>query len=90
MLRKKIFSDGLESDLEFQLVSFAMAALYKTTFDPDVALKSALAGIYVAESHNDLYSEAEKYFDYTADLHKITAKTLVVVGADDWICPVGE
>lgn len=38
---------------------------------------------------DDLYSEQEKYFDYRQDLPKITAKTLVVVGEKDWICPPG-
>jgi pimeloyl-ACP methyl ester carboxylesterase len=36
---------------------------------------------------DDLYSETEKYFDYTERLHEIKAKTLVVVGEFDWICP---
>ncbi|KAK2758403.1 proline iminopeptidase [Colletotrichum kahawae] len=36
---------------------------------------------------DDLYSEKEKYFDYTDRLSQITAKTLVVVGDKDWICP---
>lgn len=90
MLRDKIFGDKLESDLEFRLISFAMAPLYKTSFDADAALKNALAGTFVAESHNDLYSESEKYFDFTLDLAKITAKTLIVVGENDWICPPGK
>ncbi|TEA20434.1 Proline iminopeptidase [Colletotrichum sidae] len=73
MLRNKVFG-AYESDGE-------------EVFDPDAGLKSALDGVYVAESHNDLYSEEEKYFDYTDRLSRITAKTLVVVGAKDWICP---
>ena len=36
---------------------------------------------------DDLYSEQEKYFDYTDRLHQVTAKTLVIVGDKDWICP---
>ncbi|TDZ53795.1 Proline iminopeptidase [Colletotrichum trifolii] len=86
MLRNKVFG-AYESDCEFQLVYFAMLPLYREVFDPDAGLKSALDGVYVAESHNDLYSEEEKYFDYTDRLSRITAKTLVVVGAKDWICP---
>ncbi|KAJ0164869.1 Proline iminopeptidase [Colletotrichum tanaceti] len=86
MLRNKVFG-AYESDREFQLVYFAMMPLYKETFDPDAALRSNLDGVYVAESHNDLYSEEEKYFDYTDRLPQITAKTLVVVGDKDWICP---
>ncbi|KAF6812584.1 proline iminopeptidase [Colletotrichum musicola] len=86
MLRNKVFG-AYESDREFQLVYFAMMPLYREVFDPDTALKSNLDGVYVAESHNDLYSEQEKYFDYTDRLTEITAKTLVVVGDKDWICP---
>lgn len=36
---------------------------------------------------DDLYSEQEKYFDYRADLKKIVARTLIIVGDRDWICP---
>ncbi|KAK1975146.1 Alpha/Beta hydrolase protein [Colletotrichum cereale] len=86
MLKNKVFG-AYESDQEFQLIYFAMMPLYKETFDPDMALRSNLDGVYVAESHNDLYSEEEKYFDYTDKLPNITAKTLVVVGNKDWICP---
>ncbi|WQF81168.1 Putative alpha/beta hydrolase-1, peptidase S33 [Colletotrichum destructivum] len=86
MLKNKVFG-AYESDREFQLIYFAMMPLYRETFDPDAALKSNLDGVYVAESHNDLYSEKEKYFDYTDRLPQITAKTLVVVGDKDWICP---
>ena len=38
---------------------------------------------------DDLYSEEEKYFDYTEQLDSISAKTLVIVGEKDWICPPG-
>ncbi|KAK7438557.1 hypothetical protein Landi51_11641 [Colletotrichum acutatum] len=86
MLKNKVFG-AYESDREFQLIYFAMMPLYRETFDPDAALKSNLDGVYVAESHNDLYSEKEKYFDYSERLSQITAKTLVVVGDKDWICP---
>ncbi|KUI59947.1 Proline iminopeptidase [Cytospora mali] len=86
MLRNKVFG-AYESDLEFQLVHFASMPLYKEVFDPDAALKSCVNNVYVAESHNDLYSKTEKYFDYTSQLNQITAKTLVIVGDQDWICP---
>ncbi|OLN81968.1 Proline iminopeptidase 4 [Colletotrichum chlorophyti] len=86
MLRNKVFG-AYESDREFQLIYFAMMPLYRETFDPDAALRSNLDGVYVAESHNDLYSEKEKYFDYTEQLPQIAAKTLVIVGDKDWICP---
>jgi hypothetical protein len=44
---------------------------------------------YLNTSVDDLYSQTEKYFDYTDKLGDITAKTLVIVGAQDWICPRG-
>ena len=38
-------------------------------------------------SLDDLYSEQEKHFDYREDPRKVTAKTLIIVGDLDWICP---
>jgi hypothetical protein len=51
MLRNKVFG-GYDSDLEFQLLNFAMAPLYKEQFDPDADLHNALRTICVAEPHN--------------------------------------
>ncbi|KAF2799748.1 alpha/beta-hydrolase [Melanomma pulvis-pyrius CBS 109.77] len=86
MLQDKIFGK-FDSDLEFQLVMHAAAPLYSENFDADSALRKCLATVYFAESHNELYSSEEKFFDYRNDLPKITAKTLVIVGNQDWICP---
>ncbi|KAK8006042.1 hypothetical protein PG991_012339 [Apiospora marii] len=86
MLRDKVFG-RFESDLEFRLVHLAMMPLYSEAFDADQGLRSCLGNVYNAESHNDLYSESEKYFDYRDQLGQITAKTLVIVGDKDWICP---
>ncbi|KAJ9145514.1 Alpha beta hydrolase fold protein [Pleurostoma richardsiae] len=86
MLRNKVFG-AFESDLEFRLVHLAMSPLYSEAFDANAALRSCLDNVYNAKSHNDLYSEKEKYFDYRQDLPRIKAKTLVIVGDKDWICP---
>ncbi|KAH8896163.1 alpha/beta-hydrolase [Thozetella sp. PMI_491] len=86
MLKQKVFG-AFESDLEFQLVHLAMMPLYSEKFDANAALRSCLGNYYNAEAHNDLYSEQEKYFDYRDRLQSIQAKTLVVVGDKDWICP---
>ncbi|ORY58470.1 Alpha/Beta hydrolase protein [Pseudomassariella vexata] len=86
MLKNKVFG-RFESDLEFRLVHLAMSPLYSENFDANKALEACLGNVYNAEAHNDLYSETEKYFDYRDQLHLITAKTLVVVGQEDWICP---
>ncbi|KAK8135011.1 hypothetical protein PG984_007023 [Apiospora sp. TS-2023a] len=86
MLRDKVFG-RFDSDLEFRLVHLAMMPLYSEAFDADQGLWSCLGNVYNAKAHNDLYSESEKYFDYRDQLGQITAKTLVVVGDKDWICP---
>ncbi|KAH7139484.1 Alpha/Beta hydrolase protein [Dendryphion nanum] len=86
MLRDKVFG-SFESDEEFKLVHFAMLPLYREDYDANSGLFTCLNTIYVAESHNDLYSQGEKYFDYREQLDRISAKTLVIVGSQDWICP---
>ncbi|KAF3053752.1 hypothetical protein E8E11_011944 [Didymella keratinophila] len=88
-LKEKIFG-SFESDAEFQLVMHAAAPLYSETFDPDAALTKTLKTVYFAESHNELYSESEKYFDYRQLLNKIKAKTFIIVGSEDWICPPSQ
>ncbi|CAG9975014.1 unnamed protein product, partial [Clonostachys byssicola] len=86
MLRDKVFG-AYEDDEEFKLIHFAVMPLHKENFDANAALVACRNTVFVAESHNELYSPREKYFDYTDRLGNITAKTLVVVGENDWICP---
>ncbi|KAJ5939459.1 Alpha/beta hydrolase fold-1 [Penicillium verhagenii] len=87
-LRDKVFG-RFDSDLEFRLVMYAAAPLYSEKFDAEAALKSNLETVFYAKSHNDLYSDGEKFFDYTDRLQYIVANTLIVVGEQDWICPPG-
>ncbi|KAI1038064.1 hypothetical protein LB503_012017 [Fusarium chuoi] len=88
MLREKVFG-AYDDDEDFRLVHFAMMPLYREDYDANAGLKACRDTVYVAESHNDLYSEDEKYFDYVDQLGSIQAKTLVIVGDQDWICPPG-
>ncbi|KAK4687971.1 proline iminopeptidase, partial [Tremellales sp. Uapishka_1] len=84
---EKVFS-SFKDDEEMRLVMFAIGPLYSEgTYDPDRGLESCRQTIYRAESHNELYSEQEKYFDYRPRLSEITAPTLIIVGERDWICP---
>ncbi|KAH8596799.1 Alpha/Beta hydrolase protein [Bisporella sp. PMI_857] len=78
---------AFKSDEEFRLVIFAMGPLYSETYDPYSALQRNLQIIFRAKVHNDLYSQEEKFFDYRDKLKNITAKSLVIVGEFDWICP---
>ncbi|RAQ71325.1 alpha/beta hydrolase [Aspergillus flavus] len=89
MLRDKIFGQ-FGSDLEFQLIMYAAAPLYSEAFNADIAFGRNLDTVFYAKSHNDLYAEPEKFFDYRDDLSTVTAKTLIIVGERDWICPPAQ
>ncbi|KAH6672304.1 Alpha/Beta hydrolase protein [Halenospora varia] len=86
MLVGGVFGD-FKSDEEFRLVMFALGPLYSESYEPNAALKKCLETVYRSKTHNDLYSEKQKYFDYRGQLQNISAKTLVIVGEKDWICP---
>jgi proline iminopeptidase len=97
---------AFENDEEFRLVMFALGPLYSESYDPNSALKRNLETVFRARTHSEfrrhlsdfavnvkkdnLYSKSEKYFDYRDQLKHISAKTLVLVGEKDWICPPGE
>ncbi|KAK8861755.1 hypothetical protein IAR55_002578 [Kwoniella newhampshirensis] len=89
MLRK-VFG-AFKDDQEMSLVMFAIGPLYaEGKYDQDKGLENCRTTIYRAESHNALYSEQEKYFDYRPSLKEITAPTLIIVGERDWICPPSQ
>ncbi|KAI9739553.1 MAG: hypothetical protein M1834_006269 [Cirrosporium novae-zelandiae] len=91
---KDMLVDGVfgafEDDCEFQLVMFALGPLYTESYDANASLKRNRETVFHAKTHNDLYSEKEKYFDYRPRLKEVTAQTLIVVGEKDWICPPGN
>ncbi|KAL4924208.1 alpha/beta fold hydrolase [Aspergillus undulatus] len=88
MLQDKIFG-AFKSDEEIRLVMHAAGPLYiePGNFDADKALKRILETVFNAEAHNGLYSDNDKFFDYRDELKSVTARTLVIVGEKDWICP---
>lgn len=86
---QKVFT-SFKSDEEFKLVMFALSPLYSESYNPDKALQSCLSTKYRAKTHNDLYSEKEKYFDYKNDLIHLEIPTLIIVGEKDWICPPAQ
>ncbi|WVW85963.1 hypothetical protein I302_108001 [Kwoniella bestiolae CBS 10118] len=89
MLRK-VFG-AFKGDDEMRLVMFAIGPLYsEAEYDADIGLEGSRTRRLSAKVHNDLYSEEEKYFDYRPKLKEITAKTLIVVGEKDWICPPSQ
>lgn len=89
MLRK-IFTPTLVDDEEFRLIMFALAPMYVPDgIDPDLngILERSRVGIYRAKVHNDLYEpEVWHRFDVVSQLEKVKCPTLVICGAEDWIC----
>lgn len=87
----KLFSDRVESDLEFRLLWLAIQPLYSENFDPQAAFERTRDMDVHVESHNALYTpEAKAGYDVRARLGEIKAPTLIVVGLNDWICPPGQ
>ncbi|WRT70429.1 uncharacterized protein IL334_007427 [Kwoniella shivajii] len=87
---KKVFG-AFKDDDEMRLVMFAIGPLYSEgEYDPDKGLEAGRSKRLSAQVHNELYSEGEKYFDYRPKLKDITARTLIIVGDKDWICPPSQ
>jgi proline iminopeptidase len=85
---EKIFSDQIINDVELRLIWHALQPLYFETFDPDASLERTRRMYLHAQTHNALF--ADKSYDLRADLPSIDVPTLVIVGAEDWICPLSQ
>lgn len=85
---EKIFSDEVIDDTELRLIWLALQPLYFETFDPDDALEKTRTMHFHAESHNALFRN--QTYDVRHLLPGIKAPTLVICGAEDWICPPSQ
>lgn len=87
---EKIFTPTLIDDEEFRLIMFALLPLYSpsgVTVDHDRLLEQMRTRVCRAQVHNDLYREAVWHtYDVIAQLPTISCPTLVICGAEDWIC----
>lgn len=84
----KMFSDTVVDDTELRLIWFALQPLYFEAFDADAVLERTRTLHLHAATHNALF--ADKSYDLRERLGGIGAPTLVIVGAEDWICPPGQ
>jgi proline iminopeptidase len=84
----KLFSDRIVDDTELRLIWFALQPLYFESFDPDWALERTRTMHLHAETHNAMFTE--KQHDLRDRLSDIAVPTLVIVGAEDWICPPSQ
>ena len=85
---EKLFSET-EDDLELRLIWLALQPLYYERFDPDAALARTKGMHFHAETHKALFKNKHLY-DVRDRLKDIKAKTLVIVGGNDWICPPSQ
>jgi proline iminopeptidase len=81
----KMFSDKVIDDTELRLIWLALQPLYFEKFDPDAALERTRTMHLHAETHNALFKE--RLYDLRDKLKDIPVPTLVICGAEDWICP---
>jgi proline iminopeptidase len=81
----KMFSDKVKDDTELRLIWLALQPLYYEHFDPDAALERTRTMHLHAETHNALFKE--RNYDLRDRLKDIDVPTLVICGAEDWICP---
>ena len=87
----KLFSDRVESDLEFRLIWLAMQPLYSENFNAQAAFERTRDMDVHVWPHNDLYKKEEwEQWDVRPQLDKITAPTFIMVGENDWICPPSQ
>ncbi len=82
---EKMFSDKVKDDTELRLIWLALQPLYYEKFDPDAALERTRTMHLHAETHNALFKE--RLYDLRDRLKDIPVPTLVICGAEDWICP---
>jgi len=82
---EKMFSDQVLDDTELRLIWLALQPLYYETFDPDAALEQTRTMHLHAQTHNALFQE--RRYDLRDRLKNISVPTLVICGAQDWICP---
>jgi len=81
----KMFSDKVKDDTELRLIWLALQPLYYEKFDPDAALERTRTMHLHAETHNELFKERK--YDLRDRLQELDMPTLVICGAEDWICP---
>jgi proline iminopeptidase len=80
----RMFSDTVVDDTELRLIWLALQPLYYEVFDPDAALERTRTLDVHASTHNALFAER---YDVSHRLQEIACPTLVICGAQDWICP---
>ena len=85
----KVWSGGFESEAELKRYYRVMGPLYSAKFDAEKAEDGIARTIHSPEALNLAFKPDGflRRFDVRPELARITAPTLVIAGALDWICP---
>jgi proline iminopeptidase len=85
----KLWAGAFESAEEVRRYYEAVAPLYSRRHDPVAARHAQERTIYSQEAINAAFGPAGflRHFDLRPELGRITAPTLILAAAHDWICP---
>ncbi len=85
----KVWSGGFESEAELKRYYRVMGPLYSARHDPARAEDGLARAIHSPEALNRAFKPDGflRHFDLRPELASITAPTLILAGARDWICP---
>jgi len=85
----KVWSGGFADEAELKHYYRVMGPLYSARFDPVLAEEGIARAIHSPEALNRAFRPDGflRGFDLRPELARITAPTLILAGALDWICP---
>jgi proline iminopeptidase len=85
----KVWSGGFESEAELKRYYRVMGPLYAAKHDPAKSEDGLARAIHSPEALNRAFKPDGflRDFDLRPELARITAPTLILAGARDWICP---
>ncbi len=88
-LTAKVWEGGFEDEAELKRFFRVMGPIYARRHDPAAAEDTLARAIHAVEPLNRAFRPGGvlRRFDLRPLLPRITARTLIIAGAHDWICP---
>jgi proline iminopeptidase len=83
---EKLWAGNFSDDEDLRHYFDVMQLMYSLKHDPAAGQDAQARSIYSADAINEGFGGFLRTYDVTNQLHKITAPTLVIGAAHDWIC----
>lgn len=83
---EKLWTGSFADDEELRHFFEVMGPMYSLKHDPEKAVDDLTRSIFSADAINEGFGGFLRKYDVTSELHKISAPTLVIGAAHDWIC----